>query len=76
MCLVITLEQWNLSAAEESKETSGTNGNGVHHYLRRPRDVVVGALAPVMDLVISRQAPSPFPAGNQPDRTYGSMSTL
>ena len=40
MDLVIALEQWNLSAAEESKETSGTNGNGVHHYLRRPRDVV------------------------------------
>ena len=35
------LEQWNLSAAEESKETSETNGNCVHHYLRRARDVTL-----------------------------------
>ena len=38
--LVIAPEQWNLSEAEETNETSGTNGNGVHHYLRGPRDVV------------------------------------
>ena len=69
MYLVIALEQWNLSAAEESRKPQG------------PMEMAtwcsnVGALAPVMDLVISRQGPSPSPAGNQPDRTYGSMSTL
>ena len=37
---VIAPEQWNLSEAEESNETSGTNGNGVHHYLRKPRHAV------------------------------------
>ena len=40
MYVVIVPEQWNLSEAEESNETSGTKGKGVHHYLRRPRDVV------------------------------------
>ena len=67
--VVITLEQWNLSAAEESRKPQGPMEKVciiiyVGHICSN-----VGALAPVMDLVISRQGPSPSPAGNQPDRT-------
>ena len=36
-CIVLASEQWNLSEAGESAETSGTKGYGVHHYLREPR---------------------------------------
>ena len=36
-CIELTPEQRDLSEAEESYETSGTKGCGVHPYLRVPR---------------------------------------
>ena len=37
---MIAKEQWNLSEAEESNETSRTDGSGGHHSVRKPRYVV------------------------------------
>ena len=59
------------------EETSGTNGNGVHHYLRGPHDVVtLGHKYPVWtssnhtrDIRILKQ-------GVKPKVAYGSMLNL
>ena len=67
-CIALAPEQWNLSEAGESDETSGTKGYGVHHYLHEPRDSGTLEPAPVMDIVVSRQRHSTSLAGGQPDR--------